>query len=64
MIEEVSNMQWGVRAATETTSAWHNRTKLILSILEEKSATDEERRQMLDDGELLDSWRHAKTLIV
>jgi geranylgeranyl transferase type-2 subunit alpha len=44
-------------------SAWHNRTKLILSILEEKSATDEERRQMLDDGELLDSWRHAKTLI-
>jgi geranylgeranyl transferase type-2 subunit alpha len=45
-------------------SAWHNRTKLVLSILEEKSATDEERRQMLDDGELLDSSRHAETLIV
>lgn len=33
-------------------SAWHNRTKLIQSILDEKAATDEERRQMLDDGKL------------
>jgi geranylgeranyl transferase type-2 subunit alpha len=33
-------------------SAWHNRIKLILSILDEKAATDEERRQMLDDGKL------------
>jgi len=35
-------------------SAWHNRTKLILTILDEKAATDEERRQMLDGGKLLD----------
>ena len=35
-------------------SAWHNRTKLILRILDEKAATDEERRQMLDDGKFLD----------
>jgi geranylgeranyl transferase type-2 subunit alpha len=34
-------------------SAWHNRTKLILTILDEKAATDEERRQILDDGKLL-----------
>ncbi len=31
-------------------SAWHNRTKLIQRILNEKSASDEERKQMLDDG--------------
>ncbi len=32
-------------------SAWHNRSKLILRMLEEQSATDDERRQMLDDGQ-------------
>lgn len=31
-------------------SAWHYRTKLILRLLEEQSASDEERRAMLDDG--------------
>lgn len=31
-------------------SAWHYRTKLILCLLEEQSASDEERRAMLDDG--------------
>ncbi|KAJ5908828.1 hypothetical protein N7495_001510 [Penicillium taxi] len=30
-------------------SAWHYRTKLILRILEEQSASDDERRKMLDD---------------
>ncbi|KAJ5987950.1 hypothetical protein N7481_003160 [Penicillium waksmanii] len=30
-------------------SAWHYRTKLILRLLEEQSASDEERRAMLDD---------------
>jgi geranylgeranyl transferase type-2 subunit alpha len=34
-------------------SAWHNRTKLIQSILNEKAATDEERRQMLDGGKFV-----------
>jgi geranylgeranyl transferase type-2 subunit alpha len=33
-------------------SAWHNRTQLILKILAEQSADDEERKEMLDDGEL------------
>ena len=31
-------------------SAWHNRTKLIQRILSEESASDEDRKQMLDDG--------------
>lgn len=31
-------------------SAWHYRTKLIVRLLEEQSASDEERRKMLDDG--------------
>ncbi|KAJ9312653.1 hypothetical protein DTO271D3_7044 [Paecilomyces variotii] len=30
-------------------SAWHNRTKLIQRLLDEKSASDEERKKMLDD---------------
>ncbi|KAJ5224057.1 hypothetical protein N7468_008599 [Penicillium chermesinum] len=30
-------------------SAWHYRTKLIQRLLDEKSATDDERRKMLDD---------------
>lgn len=33
-------------------SAWHNRSKLILRILDEQHATDEERKQMLDEGKL------------
>jgi geranylgeranyl transferase type-2 subunit alpha len=41
-------------------SAWHNRTKLILTVLDEKAATDEERRQMLDDGKLLDCTGHLE----
>lgn len=32
-------------------SAWHYRTKLIQRLMNEKSASDEERKQMLDDGE-------------
>jgi geranylgeranyl transferase type-2 subunit alpha len=31
-------------------SAWHNRIKLILRILEEEKANDEERQKMLDQG--------------
>lgn len=31
-------------------SAWHYRTKLIQRLLDEKSANDEERKKMLDDG--------------
>lgn len=34
-------------------SAWHYRTKLIQRLLNEKSASDEERKKMLDDGKLL-----------
>jgi geranylgeranyl transferase type-2 subunit alpha len=31
-------------------SAWHYRTKLIQSLLDETSASDDDRRRMLDDG--------------
>ncbi len=31
-------------------SAWHNRTKLIIRILDEGNASDQERRKMLDEG--------------
>lgn len=31
-------------------SAWHCRTKLIQRLLNEKSASNEERKKMLDDG--------------
>lgn len=31
-------------------SAWHNRTRLILRILNEENASAEERKQMLDEG--------------
>lgn len=31
-------------------SAWHNRSKLILRILDEENASDVERQKMLDDG--------------
>lgn len=34
-------------------SAWHYRTKLIQRLLNEKSASDEERKKMLDDGQWL-----------
>jgi geranylgeranyl transferase type-2 subunit alpha len=33
-------------------SAWHNRTKLISRILDEKSATEIERKDMLDEGRM------------
>jgi geranylgeranyl transferase type-2 subunit alpha len=45
-------------------SAWHNRSKLILSILNEKAATDEERHQMLDDGKPLDYTAYLQTLTI
>lgn len=31
-------------------SAWHNRIKLILRVLDEEKANDDERRKMLDEG--------------
>jgi geranylgeranyl transferase type-2 subunit alpha len=34
-------------------SAWHYRTKLLLRLLEEQSASDDERRKMLEDGEFV-----------
>jgi len=32
-------------------SAWHNRIKLILRVLDEEKASDDERQKMLDQGE-------------
>ena len=34
-------------------SAWHNRSKLILRLLEESNADDTERQKMLDEGKLI-----------
>jgi geranylgeranyl transferase type-2 subunit alpha len=31
-------------------SAWHNRSQITLKLLNERSASDEERRNMLNDG--------------
>lgn len=44
-----------IKANLSNFSAWHNRTKLICKILDEKSASDDERKQMLDQGETRDS---------
>ena len=39
-------------------SAWHYRTKLIQRLLNEKSASDEERKKMLDDGKPVVAWNY------
>lgn len=52
--KEVEYAKKMVGANLSNFSAWHYRTKLILRILEEQSASNEERRKMLDEGEF--SW--------
>jgi geranylgeranyl transferase type-2 subunit alpha len=47
-----------IRTNLSNFSAWHNRTKLIARILNEKNATDEERKQMLDEGAI---YKYDKT---
>lgn len=49
--KEVEYAKKMVGANLSNFSAWHYRTKLILRILEEQSASNEERRKMLDEGE-------------
>jgi geranylgeranyl transferase type-2 subunit alpha len=44
-------------------SAWHYRTKLIQSLLDEQSASDDDRRKMLDDGWSIASYRGVGMLI-
>ncbi|OQD68616.1 hypothetical protein PENDEC_c033G00260 [Penicillium decumbens] len=47
--EEFNYAKKMVGANLSNFSAWHYRTKLILRILEEQSASNEERRKMLDE---------------
>ena len=44
-------------------SAWHNRSKVILKMLDEKQATDEERKEMLDSGDVFLASRRSSSLI-
>jgi geranylgeranyl transferase type-2 subunit alpha len=41
-----------IRASLSNFSAWHNRSKLIPRLLDERNASDDERRQFLEDGML------------
>jgi Protein prenyltransferase alpha subunit repeat len=49
-LEELDYTTKMIRTNLSNFSAWHSRTKLTTRILDEKSATDEERKQMLDEG--------------
>jgi geranylgeranyl transferase type-2 subunit alpha len=51
-LEELDYTTKMIRTNLSNFSAWHNRTKLIARILDEKNASDEERKQMLDEGEI------------
>ena len=39
-----------IKASLSNFSAWHNRSKLIPRVLDERNASAAERRQFLDDG--------------
>lgn len=41
-----------IRASLGNFSAWHNRSRMIPRLLEERNASDDERRQFLEDGKL------------
>jgi hypothetical protein len=41
-------------------SAWHNRSKLIPRLLDERNASDEARKELLDEG-MLDALKHKST---
>ena len=42
-----------LKASLGNFSAWHSRSKLIPRLLDERNASDEERRRFLDDGKYL-----------
>ena len=50
--EELDYTKRMIKSNLSNFSAWHNRTKLISRTLDERSAGDEERKQMLDEGEM------------
>ncbi|KAL9620677.1 MAG: hypothetical protein Q9160_004813 [Pyrenula sp. 1 TL-2023] len=39
-----------IKSSLSNFSAWHNRSKLILRMLDEQAASDEQRKQLLNDG--------------
>lgn len=48
-----------IRANLSNFSAWHNRSQLILRILDEEHCEDAQRQEFLDDGENLLSVVHS-----
>lgn len=53
MSQEFSYAKKMIATNLSNFSAWHYRTKLIQRLLDEKSASDDERRRMLDEGRVL-----------
>jgi geranylgeranyl transferase type-2 subunit alpha len=45
-------------------SAWHYRTKLIQSLLDEQSASDDDRKRMLDEGWSILSYRCLPMILI
>ena len=46
-----------IRSSLSNFSAWHSRSKLIIRLLNEQAASDDERKKMLEDGEC--AHKHA-----
>lgn len=56
--EEYSYTTRMVRTSLSNFSAWHNRSKLIPRLLDERKADESARRKFLDDGALVCRIKH------